>query len=518
MIDKNNELADSYSHISGVKNAETGGLPYTKEQYDSDVQQRSREIQLQVAKQSAEQIERQQARNEAELKKNQAEIDKANNYVTQQINRLRDIENKYDISVNAQASRGIGKKDIDENGNIKSGSNLSQFQEKVKRLEVFLEGMRDAKLDPTAMNNVITMFGELKRFGDNAYLEETAKKGDLSRQSVESMKDVLTSNIGSFLSTAKLSKGDTFGIQSIAEQLQQSIAGMVSGDEVSAAFTKLKELRAELKNINDEARLDQQTQKEITSQYDGYINKIKELIDARSQLNQILASQLKGEPTEASIDEALENVRNKAIEAEEALEALSNMWNDGQISDSDFYKASDQFYSEDANQGSMKSRTEFAKAFAEAIEELGDSYIKLAEAQERANHASTAFGRELGKEEVKRIETRQAVLKSRLGDYNTDENEYIKQAKTIANLKTQEYEEKRNAVVNTKGLGFGENDNIERTWDVLIQKAQQYQQILYKKDSGDTLTVNEKATLEKLAPLYEEAEKQAEKMGSAFDK
>mgnify|MGYP007056177536 CR=1 FL=1 len=54
----------------------------------------------------------------------------------------------------------------------------------------------------------------------------------------------------------------------------------------------------------------------------------------------------------------------------------------------------------------MKSRTEFAKAFAEAIEELGDSYIKLAEAQERANHASTAFGRELGKEEVKRIETR----------------------------------------------------------------------------------------------------------------
>jgi len=31
MIDKNNELADSYSKISGVKNAETGGLPYTKE-------------------------------------------------------------------------------------------------------------------------------------------------------------------------------------------------------------------------------------------------------------------------------------------------------------------------------------------------------------------------------------------------------------------------------------------------------------------------------------------------------
>jgi len=119
--------------------------------------------------------------------------------------------------------------------------------------------MRDAKLDPAAMNNVITMFGELKRFGDNAYLEETAKKGDLSRQSVESMKDVLTSNIGSFLSTAKISKGDTSGIQSVAEELKKSVSGMVTGDEISAAFTKLKELRAELKNINDEARLDQQT-------------------------------------------------------------------------------------------------------------------------------------------------------------------------------------------------------------------------------------------------------------------
>ena len=79
--------------------------------------------------------------------------------------------------------------------------------------------MRDAKLDPNAMNNVITMFGELKRFGDNAYLEETAKKGDLSRQSVDSMKKVLTENIGSFISTAKLSKGDTSGIQAVAEQV-----------------------------------------------------------------------------------------------------------------------------------------------------------------------------------------------------------------------------------------------------------------------------------------------------------
>jgi len=40
---------------------------------------------------------------------------------------------------------------------------------------------------------------------------------------------------------------------------------MVSGDEVSAAFTKLKELRAELKRINDEARLDQQAQKETAA-------------------------------------------------------------------------------------------------------------------------------------------------------------------------------------------------------------------------------------------------------------
>ena len=512
MIDKNRELAESYAKDSRIKVAEgTGGLPYTKKQYDSDVDRITKEIQLKIGKQSAEQIERQQARNEAELKKNQAEIDKANNYVAQQIQRLRDIENKYDISVNAQASRGIGKKDINEDGSIKTDSNLSKFQEKVKNLEAFLEGMRDAKLDPAAMNNVITMFGELKRFGDNAYLEETAKKGDLSRQSVESMKDVLTSNIGSFLSTAKLSKGDTSGIQSIAENLRDSISGMVSGDEVSAAFTKLKELRAELKNINDEARLDQQTQ-------DEYINKIKALIDARSQLNQIQTAQLKGEPNEISIDEGLDNVKNKAIEAEQALNALFEMWNKGSISDSDFYKAADLFSSEDFNQGSFKSRTEYTKAFTKVIEELGESYIKLADAQEKAQYSKTIAGRQLANEDVKRITNRQEELKARLGGYNIDEDEYIKQAKYIAGLKTAEYEEKRNAVVNTKDLGFGSTDNVSKTWDVLIQKAQRYQQILYKQQSGATLTVNEKATLEKLAPLYAEAERQAEKMSEAFTK
>jgi len=79
------------------------------------------------------------------------------------------------------------------------------------------------------------------------------------------------------------------------------------------------------------------------------------------------------------------------------------MWNNGFISDSDFYKASDLFYSEDANQGSMKSRTEYAKAFSKAIEELGNSYIKLADAQERADHSKTVSGREIAKEEVKDI-------------------------------------------------------------------------------------------------------------------
>ena len=510
MIDKNRELAESYAKDSKIKVAEgTGGIPYTKSQYDADVDRTTKEIQLKIGKQSAEQIERQQARNEAELKKNQAEIDKANNYVTQQIQRLRDIENKYDVLVNAQASRGIGKKDINEDGSIKIDSNLSKFQEKVKNLEAFLEGMRDEKLDPTAMNNVITMFGELKRFGDNAYLEETAKKGDLSRQSVQSMKDVLTSNIGSFLSTAKLSKGDTSGIQSIAEKLRDSVSEMVSGDEVSAAFTKLKELRAELKNINDEARLDQQSQKEAASQYDDYINKIKALIDAKSQLNQIQTNQLKGEPSELSMDEGLENVKNKAVEAEQALNALFEMWNKGLITDSDFYKAADLFYSEDANQGSMKSRMEQAKAFTKVIEELGESYIKLADAQEKAEHSKTIAGRELAQEDVKRIKNRQEELKTRLGDYNTDEDEYIKQAKHIASLKATEYEEKRNAVVNTKGLGFEQGDNIERTWDVLIQKASQYQQILFKQGSGQTLTVNEELTLQRLAPLYDAAAKQA---------
>ena len=218
------------------------------------------------------------------------------------------------------------------------------------------------------------------------------------------------------------------------------------------------------------------------------------------------------------MEEGLENVKNKAIEAEQAFDALIEMWRNGIIKDSDFYKASDLFYSEDANQGSMKSRTEYAKAFAKAIEELGNSYIKLADAQEKANHSKTAAGREIGKQEVERIKTRQEELKTRLGGYNTDENEYIKQSQNIAKLKTDEYEEKRNATVDTRGLGFGTEDNIEKTWDVLIQKAQQYQQILYKSQSGATLTVNEKATLESLAPLYEEAEKQALKMGDAFDK
>ena len=44
MIDKNNELAEAFSRISLIRSHETGNLPYTKEQYDSDVKQRTKEI------------------------------------------------------------------------------------------------------------------------------------------------------------------------------------------------------------------------------------------------------------------------------------------------------------------------------------------------------------------------------------------------------------------------------------------------------------------------------------------
>ena len=500
MIDKNRELAESYAKDSKIKVAEgTGGIPYTKSQYDTDVARTTKEIQLKIGKQSAEQIERQQARNEAELKKNQAEIDKANHYVTQQLQRLRDVENKYDVSVNAQASRGITGK-----------QNLDQFKQQVKDIENFLNAMNGVKLDPSKMDAVTSMFGDLKRFGDNAYLGETAKKGDLSRQSVVSMKKVLSANIDTFQSRASLSNGDVSDVLRQAQELKDSLSTMFSGDEVSQGFTRLKELKAQLQSINEETKLVSNTSKEVSNVYQENINKIKALGEAHTQVNNIAAEQLTDKNSQLSMEQGLENVKTAAEEAKNALYEVYKMYKSGDISKEDFDKALQLYKSDETRNGSQNSRQKELLGIQKVVEELSQSYIKLADAKEKAEHSKTVSGREVGKIEQQRLKDRQEELKKRLERYNISEDyEPIATGKRLGELKTSEYEEKRNAVVNTKGLGFGEGDNIERTWDVLIQKASQYQQILFKQSSGGTLTVNEELTLQRLTPLYDAAAKQA---------
>lgn len=532
MIDKNNELADSYSRISGVKNAETGGLPYTKEQYDSDVAQRTKEIQLQVGKQSAEQIERQQAKNAAELQKNQAEIDKANHYITAQLEKLRDLSSKYDTSINAQASRGITDK-----------TNLSDFQQRVNELEKFLNAMRTDKLDPAKVDQVTSMFGELKRFGEQSYLGETAKKGDLSRQDVGTMKNILGSNIDTFLLKIQQSKGDVGDLVDKVKELQNSISSMATGNQVSKGFTQLREFKAQLQKINEATKVaDADSKADITQENEvvkervrineeyaqSIDDSIKKISEARAVYNDISAQYQVGDANIDQVDHAREQLEN-AINTAEELIAKAHTYTD--VNGAQYFSANRiQGWRDEADaatdmtekerQRFIKNDQEEIKNVQKAVDELAQSFLKLADAQERAEHSKTSFGRESGAAEVAKILKRQQELSDFFYKHKISEEQYeqILQGQLIGKFKTDEYEEKRNATVDTRGLGFGAGDNIEKTWDVLIQKAQQYQQILYKSQSGATLTVNEKATLESLAPLYKEAEAQALKMGDAFDK
>lgn len=255
----------------------------------------------------------------------------------------------------------------------------------------------------------------------------------------------------------------------------------------------------------------------------GKANTMKNLVEA------------KGAAGKASVDElvdSLQKVREAAEKAEIAIGDLYQMKKEGLISQEDLDRYLELYESDEIVNGTLQSQSKAQLAIEtqrekqvresdKAIKQLSDSYIELAQAEEKAANASTEADRELGRRQVDAIKLKQKELREQVGKLIGSER--LKTVETFAQADADEYKrllsEKRSGKISTSinNLGFSDTDNVEKTWDTLISKASRYQAILYKEKSGKTLTATEAEFLQKLKPLYDEAGNHAEQAGEKYN-
>ena len=255
----------------------------------------------------------------------------------------------------------------------------------------------------------------------------------------------------------------------------------------------------------------------------GKANTMKNLVEA------------KGAAGKASVDElvdSLQKVREAAEKAEIAIGDLYQMKKEGLISQEDLDRYLELYESDEIVNGTLQSQSKAQLAIEtqrekqvresdKAIKQLSDSYIELAQAEEKAANASTEADRELGRRQVDAIKIKQKELREQVGKLIGSKR--LKTVETFAQADADEYKrllsEKRSGKISTSinDLGFSDTDNVEKTWDTLISKASRYQAILYKEKSGKTLTATEAEFLQKLKPLYDEAGNHAEQAGEKYN-
>lgn len=163
-----------------------------------------------------------------------------------------------------------------------------------------------------------------------------------------------------------------------------------------------------------------------------------------------------------------------------------------------------------AQDSAMQEEVKQTKA---AVDELIKSYERLADAEAKATNGSTAVAREKGRTKAEEIKTRQAELETKISGKTTAEQDaQINAAKAYYERLRTAYENDR--VRTSKDLGFESGNNVDKTWDTLIDKAQQYENILNKQNNlHKSLTVNESSFLAKYADMYKEAGEKAEEAG-----
>lgn len=167
----------------------------------------------------------------------------------------------------------------------------------------------------------------------------------------------------------------------------------------------------------------------------------------------------------------------------------------------------------DSIKSSTKEQDSAVQSTKAAVDELIKSYERLADAEAKATNGSTAVVREKGRTKAEEIKTRQAELETKIsGKTTAKQDAQINAAKDYYERLRTAYENDR--VRTSKDLGFESGNNVDKTWDTLIDKAQQYENILNKQNNlHKSLTVNESSFLAKYADMYKEAGEKAEEAG-----
>lgn len=474
-------------------------------------------------------------------------LDAVDNYVSQQPDNLEVVATKMQAGANGIVKVIATVKQALEDGSIAFKEFTFNASDTGDGLNVLLSGTKEGGTTLERQAQAYQKFkeaisdsgDELKTLGDVIggevftqdsagwpQLIELAREFGMELEDIDKITRKVQNGFESFTFLTKDGVSKTLGFSSDRVLMQTDpVLDRKADEKAQKEAEQAARQRAEqqAKISAEQARIRAEEQKKIQDEYETQMATIDALGKANSDVLFAKADQINGKQNAEQMAEAMEHLAKASDDALNALQKIHEMWDAGQISAEQYYAAYEKYNSDAIQKGSAKSQDAVTQAefkqIAAAVDELTKSYERLADAENKAANGSTAAVREKGATTAQQIQARQRELEEQIADKTTKEQDARIEAAKKYYARLQTAYESQNTTSPSKDLGFGPDSNVEKTWDTLIAKAQQYQNILNKQDNlHKSLTVNEAAFLNNFADLYDEAGQKAEDAGEKGQK
>ena len=475
-------------------------------------------------------------------------LDAVDNYVSQQPDNLEVVATKMQAGANGIVKVIATVKEALEDGSVAFKEFTFNASDTGDGLNVLLSGTKEGgtTLERQAQayqkfKEAISDSGEeLQTLGDVVsgqvftqdsagwpQLIELARQFGMELEDIDKITRKVQDGFESFTFLTKDGVSKTLGFSSDRVLLQTDpVLDRKAEEKARIAEERAAQQRAEA-DAKQEAEVVKERQR-INEEYAQSIeDSITKISEARATYNQLSADFQTGkanvqqvENARRQLEEAITEAKRLISEADKFTDVNGNQYfTDERIGQwtEKAERASD-ITPEEAKRFAKNDQDQI-KATQKAVDELTQSYERLADAENKAANGSTAAVREKGATTAQQIQARQKELEEQIADKTTKEQDARIEAAKNYYARLQAAYESQNTTSPSKDLGFGPDKNVEKTWDVLIAKVQQYQNILNKNENlHQPLTVNEQAFLTNFSDLYDQAIKEAEQAGDKGQK
>ena len=435
------------------------------------------------------------------------------------------VDEKY----NLQAKAKVQELNELEESMKKAGINSDELKERLEKLrkelsetaphgkfEIYNENLKQFKKEA---NGAIKIANELSKATQKEYKDDLDAinkledaRSEYNKAMAANIKDPIKTNADDVARAQEaVVRANNEAMKSIADIMQKFREGKISAEQYFEAFRLMRSEDTMYGSIASQQEL-------RNAEYQSATESIEKLIDSQSKLNLLMGKDISGNNQTIVIEQQMDRVKEAAEDANDAIIKLYDLFRNGKISGTDFYKAIDRFV-QFGKSGSLESqqslensiRNQWNKA-VEAIQNY-QKHVKSVQDLQDA-HAS-------GSEMAGRVTSSMTKMNDALD---------------VARKKVADLKEKLKGIDLPEGLNFdqlerslGEMDGIvsglnnwnpsdrtrgfettERGYDTLIKGAERYYAILEKQNNRQNITANERNFLERYSEQLNNAINQLE--------